>query len=266
MFPKESGRSSLECLLPCRIFAFEYTTSGGTGKLLSAPLLPLAEVLLNGVFPVLVQRCAAPDGGPSLAHHLVVETGTLAVTVEVHCSVKGNAKVARRLHRVDVGPKEEELPAVLFLLPLDHFFHPLGRIAAAGILHAVGGDNKKSVFRHIHGPGILMDIADMVDSLADGIQQGGAAPNIVLFLRDRLDIAHLHPVMEHLGLVVEENSGDKGLAGLLLLLFDHGVEAADGVVLQPLHGAAAVQNEYQFLKFFFIKIPLCCVVWFTSTV
>ena len=86
----------------------------------------------------------------------------------------------------------------------------------------------------------------MVDGPADGIQQGSAAPDIVLFSRDRLDIAHLHPVMEHLGLVVEENSGDKGLAGLLLLLFDHGVEAADGVAFQPLHGAAAVQDEHQF--------------------
>ena len=51
--------------------------------------------------------------------------------------------------------------------------------------------------------------------------------------------------MEHLGLIVKEDGGDEGLAGLLLLLFDHGVEAADGVTLKPLHGAAAVQDENQ---------------------
>ena len=34
--------------------------------------------------------------------------------------------------------------------------------------------------------------------------------------------------------------------GLLLLLCDHGVEAADGVRLQPRHRAAAIQNKNQF--------------------
>lgn len=244
-FQKELDRSLLDCLLPYRIFAFEYTTSG-TEKLLSAPFLPLAEVLLNGIFPVLIQRCVTPDGGHSLAHYLVVEAGALAVAVVVYRPVGGNAKMARCLYRVDVGPQEEKLPAVLFLLPLDHLLHSLSGVAATGVLHAVGGDNEKGVLWHILGPSILMDVADMVDGPADGIQQGGAAPDIVLFLRDRIDIAHLHPVMEHLGPVIEEDGGDKGLARLLLLFFNHGVESADGVVLQPLHGTAAVQDEHQF--------------------
>ena len=36
------------------------------------------------------------------------------------------------------------------------------------------------------------------------------------------------------------------LACLLLLLCEHGVEAADGVPLQPLHGTATVQDENKF--------------------
>ena len=209
-------------------------------------LLPPAEVLLDGVLPVLVQRCAAPDGCHSLAHHLVVEAGTLAVAVVVHRSVRGDAQMACRLHRVDVGPQEEKLPAVLLLLPPDHLLHLLSGVAVAGVLHAVGGDDEEGVLRHILGPGVLVDISDVVDGPADGVQQGGAAPDRVLLFRDGPDIAHLHPVVKHLAPVIEEDSGNEGLAGLLLLLFDHGVEAADGVALQSLHGAAAVQNEHQF--------------------
>lgn len=110
-----------------------------------------------------------PDGGHSLAHHLVVETGTLAVAVVVYRSVGGDAQMARRLHHVDVGPQEEKLPAVLFLLTLDHLLYPPGGVAAAGVLHAVGGNDEKGVLRYILGPGILMDVADVVDGPADGV-------------------------------------------------------------------------------------------------
>ena len=91
-----------------------------------------------------------------------------------------------------------------------------------------------------------MDVADVVDGPADGIQQGGAAPDIVLLFRDGPDLLQGYPVVEHLGLVIEEDGRNEHLARLLLLLFDHGVEAADGVPLQSLHGAAAVQDEHQF--------------------
>ena len=56
-------------------------------------LLPFVEVRLDGVLPVLVQRGVAPDGGHGLAHHLVIEAGTLAVAVVVHHPVGGDAQV-----------------------------------------------------------------------------------------------------------------------------------------------------------------------------
>ena len=88
-----------------------------------------------------------------------------------------------------------------------------------------------------------MDVSDVVDSSADGIQQGGAAPDIVLLVGDGPDFAHLHPVVEHFGPVIKEDGGDKCLALLLFLLFDHGVETADGVPLQPLHGTATSNSS-----------------------
>ena len=79
---------------------------------------------------------------------------------------------------------------------------------------------------------------------------------IVLPFRDGPDLTYLGPV-------IEENGGDKSLARLLFLLFYHGVEAADGVPLQPLHGAAAVQDEHQFRQILLQKSPLmlCCLVY-----
>ena len=83
----------------------------------------------------------------------------------------------------------------------------------------------------------------MLDGTSDDIQQAGAAPNIVLFFDDRSNLTYLHTVMGHLALVVKEDGRGESLAGLFLLLFDHSVEATDGISLQPLHGATAVQDE-----------------------
>ena len=166
----------MECLLPCRIFAFGYTTSDGKRKLLSAPFLPLKEVLFYGVLPMLIQRCAAPDDGHSLAHHLVVEAGALTVAVVVHRPVGGNAQAARRLHRVDVGPQEKELPAIFLLLPLNYLLDSRRRVAAAGIFYTAGGDDEEGMLRHVLKPGALVDVPNVVDGPADGVQQGGTAP------------------------------------------------------------------------------------------
>ena len=68
------------------------------GRLPPSLLLPLAEVLLDGVLPMRIQGRTAPDSGHSLAHHLVVEAGPLTVAVVVHRPVGGNTKMARCLH------------------------------------------------------------------------------------------------------------------------------------------------------------------------
>ena len=91
----------------------------------------------------------------------------------------------------------------------------------------------------------------MVNRPADGVDEGGAAPDGVIPVRHFRHLRELHPVVEHLGHIVKEDRGDVCLAGLLFLLFDHGVEAADGVLFQSAHGAAAVKDEDQFRQILF---------------
>ena len=52
--------------------------------------------------------------------------------------------------------------------------------------------------------------------------------------------------MDAVDLRIEEHCSDKTFPVNLLLLFDHAVESADRVALQPAHGTAAVQNKYEF--------------------
>ena len=89
-----------------------------------------------------------------------------------------------------------------------------------------------------------MDISDVVDCPADCIQKGGTASYRVVLICHRFDVLDAHAVMNNLAGVVEENSGDESFALSFLLLFDHGVEASDGISLKPTHRAAAVKNEY----------------------
>ena len=57
--------------------------------------------------------------------------------------------------------------------------------------------------------------------------------------------------MEHFRPVIKEDRGDKCLTRLPLLLFQHGIEAADSILLQPLHGATAIKDKHQFRQIFF---------------
>ena len=96
---------------------------------------------------------------------------------------------------------------------------------------------------------------------ADGVQQGSATADTVLAVGHWLDLPEIHAVIDHFAVVAEQHCGEQRLARLLLLLFHHGVEAADGVVLQPGHGAAAVQNEDDFSQILVHKNnPLSCFV------
>ena len=70
-------------------------------------------------------------------------------------------------------------------------------------------------------------------------EAGEAVVSTVLF-------AQRQTVMDDRAVVGEKHRGDQRLPRFPLLLFDHGVEAADGVRLQPRHGAAAIQDENQF--------------------
>ena len=115
----------------------------------------------------------------------------------------------------------------------------------AGVFHAVGGDDEQRAVGHILRTGVFVDVADVVDGVANGVHQRRAAAYLVIRVSHGRHLLYLHTVMQYAAEVVEQHGGYIGRARFLLLLFQHGVEATDGVALQSGHGAAAVKNKYQ---------------------
>ena len=89
-----------------------------------------------------------------------------------------------------------------------------------------------------------MDISNVMNCSADSIQKGGAAANGIVTVGHRLDLLNWYTVMNNLAHVVKEDGRDQCLTILFFLLFNHGVEASDGVCFQPAHRAAAIKDEY----------------------
>ena len=88
-----------------------------------------------------------------------------------------------------------------------------------------------------------MHVADVVDGAADGVQQRGAAAYLIIKRGEGLYVLHAYPVVDDAAFVVEQHGGYIRLVPGSLLLFDHGIETADGISLQTGHGAAAVQDK-----------------------
>lgn len=168
------------------------------------------------------------------------------VAVVVDGVVLVNTEVLGGLNRVDVGAEEEELPAVLRLFVLNHRLNFGGIVATARVLHAVSGDDEESVLGDVLLAGILVDVPDVVDSVADGVEKSGAAPHIVVLACHWPDVVKIDPVVDDLAFVVEQDCRDERLAILFLLLLDHRVETADGVLLEALHRATSVEYEDEF--------------------
>ena len=114
----------------------------------------------------------------------------------VHGAVGVDAKVTGRRHRVDVRAEEQEFPAVAALLPLDYLLDAVAAVVAAGVLHAVRGDDEQRVLRGIHLAGVLVDVADVVDGLADGVRQRRAAAGDILPFGQRLDPPDVDAVVD----------------------------------------------------------------------
>ncbi len=186
-----------------------------------------------------------------LADGFVDHRRALAVRVVIRGALRPDAEPSGFLGSVDVGSQEQEFPAVFLLLTANHGLNPVVAVAAAGVFQAVGGDDEEGLLRPVFLSGVLVDVSDVVDGPAYRVQQRGAAPDKVFLFRQGLDFLQRHPVVDHLNFVVEKHRGDQGLTRLPLLLFDHGVEAADGVLLQARHGAAAVENKYDFRQVLF---------------
>ena len=146
-------------------------------------------------------------------------------------------------------------------LPLHHGLDLIQAILPAGILHAVGNNHKQHLIRPVFRGHRLLYRRDLPNGLSHGVQQGRAAPDIILPLRDRRHCLDLQPVMEQFVLVIKQYRRDPDAARLRFLLLQHGVVAADGVRFQTAHGATTVTEKDQFQFLFTHKkfLPSECV-------
>ena len=92
-------------------------------------LLSALIVFVNTFLPFTTQRLAAANGANRLAEYFVVQRSAFAVAMVIHGTVSVDAEVARSFHRIDIGPQEQELPAILALLSLDHLLDAIATIA-----------------------------------------------------------------------------------------------------------------------------------------
>ena len=91
-----------------------------------------------------------------------------------------------------------------------------------------------------------MNVADVLDRIANGVEERRAAAREVFAPRQRRDLPDGHAVVNDLYLVVEEHGGNEDVRAFFLLAAQHAVETADGVRFQARHRAAAVEDEYEF--------------------
>ena len=111
---------------------------------------------------------------------------------------------------------------------------------------------EQGVRRNIFLSHILVDVADVVDCASNRIQQGGAAAHTILPISHGLDVSDINAVMDHFAYIVKEDGGDQRFAGSFLLLFNHGVEAADCVGLEPLMEPLRSRIKTISVRFLFI--------------
>ena len=77
---------------------------------------------------------------------------------------------------------------------------------------------------------------------------------MILLCRDRTNGPDVGSIVQQLIAVIKQHRCNPALAVQRLLLFKHGIEPADRVPLQPGHGAAFVQDEYQFRQILFHRV------------
>ena len=79
-----------------------------------------------------------------------------------------------------------------------------------------------------------MNVANVVDRAAHGIQQRRAATGEILLLRHGRHLFQRQAVVDDHALVVKQHGGDQRLARFLFLLGYHGVESASSPAMEPL--------------------------------
>ena len=76
-----------------------------------------------------------------------------------------------------------------------------------------------------------MDITNVMDGTTHRIQQSSTATNIIFLAGHRFDLLNVHTIMDHFAIIVEQHRADQRFSVFSLLFLDHGIEAANGVIL-----------------------------------
>ena len=128
----------------------------------------------------------------------------------------------------------------------DELLDLLRRVVHACVFKAVGRDDEHRAHGTILFSRILVNVADVLDRVADGVEKRRAAAREVFAPRQWRNLPDGHAVVNDLDFVVKEHGGNEDVRAFFLLAAQHAVEAADSVRFQARHRAAAVKDEYEF--------------------
>ena len=166
------------------------------------------------------------------------------IGVVVDGSVRADPEPLCRTDGVDVRADKEEFPA-FFLLLFDHLLHLIGGILLAGVFQPVGRDDEQRVCGDVFFSLVAVDILHMLHGHADRVDQCGTSAHRVIGIGQRGNVLQSQTVVQGQDLVVEQHGRHITFPRLFLLLFEHRVEPADRVLLQPRHRTGAVEDEHQ---------------------
>lgn len=143
-----------------------------------------------------------------------------------------------------IRAEEHEVPVVFFLLVADAVGDIFPGIAGRGVFVAVrrdaDDDGAGAFFLRQGGKAG----ARLIDGGADGIQQGGAAVRVVIFLGKRRHLAHITGLQSFVHVVAEGVERHASGALPFFLLVDESVEGGNHGGLQAAHGAGFIHDEH----------------------
>lgn len=143
-----------------------------------------------------------------------------------------------------IRAEEHEVPVVFFLLVAnavgDIFPGIAGRGVFVAVRHDADDDGAGAFFFRQGGKAG----ACLIDGGADGIQQGGAAVRVVIFLGERRHLAHITGLQGFAHRVTEGVERHAGGALPFFLLVDETVERRNHGGLQAAHGAGFIHDEH----------------------
>ena len=173
----------------------------------------------------------------------------------IYRPVCANANATSSLHCINIGTQEKEFPILLFLLFFDQPFDRSHGEFFTGVLHTISCDHEHRVLWHIIFAHNGMYMADMLNGAAHSVQQSSHTAYIIILAGHWCDFLNISTIMKCLHFAIKQDSSYHCLTGLLFLLFNHRIEAANGIRLQARHGTATIQNKNQFSCILFHFVP-----------